>query len=88
MKAPPSFQASRKGYKMTIYEMYGRLLEEREQEHMKHLGTLGLLKSLKAGDIKLDDVEMPDDLNWRIVPTAPELAPYKPTWVPDEPSDA
>ena len=63
---------------MTIYEMYGRLLEEREQEHLRHLGTLALLRSIKSGDVSLDDVEINDDNSWRIVPEAPpEMAPYK-----------
>lgn len=69
---------------MTIYEMYGRLLEEREQEHNRHLGTLALLRSIKNGQISIDDVEIKDDDSWQII--AKEPPPF-PASKPTRPSD-
>lgn len=68
---------------VTIYERYVNLLEEREQEHFRHLATLGLLRSIKSGEISIDDVELDEtDNSWRVVPTVPELPPY-PERVPE-----
>lgn len=58
---------------MNIYELYGQLAEREEQlrmaleaESKAHLETLGLLRRLKSGDVKLENV-MLDENQWRIV---------------------
>ena len=43
---------------MTIYERFGRLMEEREQEHDAHLQTIALLRDVLAGVIAPTRVEM------------------------------
>ena len=50
---------------MDIYERYGRKTEQLERAIEKHLQTIGLLKSLKSGELTLDDVEVRDD-GWEI----------------------
>lgn len=71
---------------VTIYERFVHILEEREQEHFRHLATLALLRSIKSGEVSIDDVELDaEDNSWRVVPTALPLPPY-PERVP-EPDD-
>lgn len=45
---------------MNIYELYGRKCEEFEESVQQHLGTIRLLKSIKEGKRKLEDVEITD----------------------------
>lgn len=51
----------------SIYEMYGRLAEERDLEHQRHLATIALLRSIKSGEIPLEAVEVYDDDSWKVI---------------------
>ena len=50
---------------MTIYEMYGRLMEERQTEHEAHLRTIGVLRDLKEGRLALERVHV-TETGWKI----------------------
>ena len=51
---------------MTIYELYGRLMEERQIEHEAHLKTIDLLARIKAGKVSIDQVVLTPD-SWRVL---------------------
>lgn len=54
---------------MNIYELYGRLMEERQSEHAAHLRTLELLRQVKRGEIALERVLVKQDgTGWRVLP--------------------
>lgn len=36
---------------MTIYELYGRLMEERQREHEAHVRTIAVLRQVVAGEL-------------------------------------
>ena len=58
---------------MTIYEMYGRLMEERQQEHEAHMKTIDLLARIKAGRVSIEQVVLTPD-SWRVLDGPPAEA--------------
>jgi hypothetical protein len=59
---------------MNIYELYGRLAEERQavieahaQENAAHLATIEVLRRVSVGELRPDDVEVTSP-SWRLVP--------------------
>lgn len=52
---------------MTIYELYGRLTEERHREHAAHLATLEVLRKVVEGELPVSAVTVDGD-TWKLVP--------------------
>ena len=50
-----------------IYEMYGRLVEEKQQIGNAYVTTLNMLRQLKAGGFSLDQLEVFAD-GWTVHP--------------------
>lgn len=50
---------------MNLFEMYGRQAEQYERLHSTWLKTIELLQALKAGEVKLKDIEV-DESGWRV----------------------
>ncbi len=50
---------------MNIYEMYGYKSEELELSVEHHQRTFTLLKNLKSGKVKIEDIEI-DDKGWHL----------------------
>lgn len=52
-----------------IYESYGRLQERHEQECEGHRRTVGILADLKAGRLRIDQVEVDvERFSWKAFP--------------------
>lgn len=57
---------------MGIHEMYGRLMEERQQEHEAHLRTIALLAEIKAGRVAPQRIEITGGgTGWALLPSDP-----------------
>lgn len=52
---------------MTIYELYGRMSEERHLEHAQHMRTIALLRDVVTGTIAADRVQVGPD-TWTVRP--------------------
>ncbi len=65
---------------MNIYEMHGRMAEKLETEQAAHRSTVGVLIALKAGALRLDQVDVDAGaLSWATFPDrAPPAAPAAP----------
>jgi len=50
---------------LNTYELLGRKCEELENAIAEHFKTLALLKNLKSGKVKIEDVEV-EDTGWRL----------------------
>ena len=58
---------------MTIYERYGRLVEDYDRECEQHRISLGMLAKLKSGEVPLERLAVADDaMSWRL--TSPDKA--------------
>jgi hypothetical protein len=62
---------------MTIYEQYGRLAEQYQQECESHAQTVNVLRRLKQGEITLDSLTVTDENRWSILPM-PEVVDEAP----------
>ena len=51
---------------MNIYERYGRLQEEYDQECTRHVSTISLLRRILSGDVAVEDVAVTDDNQWSV----------------------
>lgn len=51
---------------MNIYEQYGRLTEQYQQECQAHQQTVGVLRALKLGQLSIDALTVGDDNSWQI----------------------
>ena len=52
---------------MTLYERYGRLMEERQVEHEAHLLTIAMLAAVVSGEIPAHRVRVEGE-TWTVVP--------------------
>jgi hypothetical protein len=50
---------------MDIYERFGRLVEDYQNELAEHVKTVGVLRALKAGEISLEQIEINGD-SWSL----------------------
>ncbi len=50
---------------MNIYEMYGYKCEELQLSLEQHQRTFALLKNIKSGKVKIEDVEI-DEKGWHL----------------------
>jgi hypothetical protein len=55
---------------MTIYELYGRVVEEREREMEAHLQTIAMLRQIVTGEVPRERVTV-TETGWTLVPVAP-----------------
>jgi len=51
---------------MNIYENFGRLMEQYEAECESHIQTVGVLRALTTGELKLEALTVTDDNKWHI----------------------
>ena len=54
---------------MNIYEMFGRMAEEKQADFEFLKGTMELLRNLKSGAIALDQLDL-NDKGWNVNPPA------------------
>lgn len=53
---------------MNIYEMFGRMAEEKQGDFEFMKGTMELLRQLKSGAVTLDQLEL-SEKGWNVNPT-------------------